>query len=385
VTGLPRVAHVATTPEFIAHFVWPDIRRLASRVDATVYCANGPDVARFAAAGLAHEVIPIQRKITPVADLRTLWVLSRRLRRVRFRLLNTYVPKGGLLGQLSGVLAGVPARVHACHGLLYTPSLPWWRRQLYRATDRLTNRLAHRTVYVSQADLEFSVREGLCSPSKARYVGCGLDLAAFDRATVPPQSRDTARAELGIEPAATVLLTIGRYVADKGFYELGESVAALRADHPSIRCVWVAPVLPGEEGALPDDYLSRQGLDGTVLRLPFQRDVRRLYVAADLLVHPSHREGTPRVPMEAAAMGLPMVLSDIPGCREVVPNDDMAVFVPPRNGAALRSALRHVIANLGEMARRAERARAFVRARFDGVAATERLWDVYRELLGPRG
>jgi glycosyltransferase involved in cell wall biosynthesis len=382
-TARPRVAHVTTTPEFVRHILIHDLRRLRERTDATVVSAPGPDLARIAAEGFSTRTIPIRRKIAPFSDLAAIWTLTRLLRGARVDVVHSYVPKGGLVGQLAGFLARVPARVHSCRGLLYTDDLVWWRRLLYRLTDRLTNRLAHRTIYISRADRDFSVREGLCDAGKARFTGSGIDLTHFDRAAVPAGTAERVRSELGIPAASALLLTVGRFVVDKGFRELATAAASLCAERPDTRLVWVAPVLAGEEGALPDAFVAQMGLSAFVTRLPIQHDIRRLYAAADLLVHPTYREGVPRVLMEAAAMGVPIVASDIPGCREVLPADDMGYLVPPRDALALLGALRLALADPRTAAQRAVRAQASVRTEQDTDRVAERIWQVYEEMLAP--
>jgi glycosyltransferase involved in cell wall biosynthesis len=263
--------------------------------------------------------------------------------------------------------------------------MPAWRRRLFRLTDRLTNALAHRTIFISRADRDFAVSSGLCSAVKARLTGSGIDLTHFDPARLPADTRAATRRELGLPADAPVVLTVGRFVADKGYFELADAVATVRREHPDVRFLWVAPVLPGEEGALPEDFLESRGLADAVLRLPMQRDIRRLYLAADVLVHPSHREGVPRVLMEAAAMGLPIVASDIPGCREVVTNSRTARLVPPRDSGVLARAIGTALADSAESAALAHRARMTVSESFDQDALTERIWAIYRELLDHGG
>jgi glycosyltransferase involved in cell wall biosynthesis len=382
--GRPRVVHVTTTPEFVRHILIHDLRRLQARTDATVVSAQGPDVDVVSREGFRMHTVPIRRKISPLADVAAIAALVRLLRREPVDLLHSYVPKGGLVGQVAGVLGRVPARVHSCRGLLYTDHLPAWRRWLYRFTDRLTNGLAHRTIYVSRADRDFSVRERLCNPRKARYTASGIDLKHFDVGALPSDTRARVREALDIPEGDPLLLSVGRFVIDKGYRELGAAAKALRAERPDAWFVWVAPVLVDEEGALPDSFVAELGLGGAVQRLPIQEDIRHLYVAADVLVHPTYREGVPRVLMEAAAMGLPIVASDIPGCREVVRAQDAGLLVRPRDPGALLDGLRQALADPAARAARAARARAFVREELDADRVAERIWQVYEEVLHER-
>ena len=151
--------------------------------------------------------------------------------------------------------------------------------------------------------------------------------------------------------------------------------------HPNARFVWVAPVLGGEDRVLPEDFLARRGLERQVLLLPLQERMAVIYAAADLLVHPSHREGVPRVLMEAAAIGLPIIASDIPGCREVVSSAEQGVLFQVRSVDALANAIATALASGEAMRHRAKAAKARVGLDFSQELVSERVWNVYSELL----
>ena len=131
---------------------------------------------------------------------------------------------------------------------------------------------------------------------------------------------------------------------------------------------------------LPDALIDRPELEGCVTLLRAHRDLRPLYAAADVLAHPSYREGVPRVLMEAAARNLPIVASDIPGCREVILHTVTGLLFPPRDAGALSEALATTLSDLDGARRRAEAAAEDVRKRFDQDEVTERIWEIYAEL-----
>lgn len=379
-----RVAFVTTVPEFARLILLHDLVRLRTRVDATVVCADGAGIDEIEAQGFRVLKIPIQRKLSPWADLRAIWRLWRILRRERFDVVHSWVPKGGLVGQIAAAAAGVAVRVHSCRGLLYTPAMPQWRRQLFRLTDRLTYALAGRTLFNSRADRDYAVTDGLIAPERAVYAGSGIDLTYFMR--TPALEREAAglRTRLGVGPHTPVVLTVGRFVEDKGYRELIEAAVRLHAARPDLRFVWVAPVITGESGTLDDDDIAAAGLAGIVHRIAHQDDVRPYYLMASLLAHATHREGVPRVLMEAAALGLPIVATDIPGCREVVRAEETALLVPPRAAAALERAIARALGDPSGAASRAAGAERDVRARFDQDMHSERIWTTYQLLLASR-
>jgi glycosyltransferase involved in cell wall biosynthesis len=325
--------------------------------------------------------IPIRRKLSPWADLRAIWRLWRILRRESFDIVHSWVPKGGLVGQLAGALAGVGARVHSCRGLLYTPTMPRWRRQLFRATDRLTYALAQRTLFNSGADRDHAVADGLVAAARAINSGSGIDLLHFTPSSASEQGAAALRSRLGIDADSPIVLTVGRFVEDKGYRELIDAAAELHRARPALRFVWVAPVVTGESGTLGDADIHAAGLGGIVHRVTHQDDVRPFYAMATVLAHATHREGVPRVLMEAAAMRVPIVATDIPGCREVVRNEETALLVPPHSARELARAIGRALDDPAASAERATRAEHDVRARFSQDAHAERIWATYQDLL----
>lgn len=380
--SLPDVVHLAAAPEFVRTILVHDLRRLRGSFRQTVICGPGPEIEDVREEGFQVIVVPIERKLSPFRDLPTLWRLWVVIRRARPAILQTYTPKAGLLGQVAGWLAGVPVRLHGCRGLLYQDRMPKWRRWLYRFTDRITFGLAARTLFVSAADLAFAIREGLIDASKAVYIGNGIDLRRF--LPIEPDRnlrRDEARRSLGLPIDALIALSIGRFVADKG-YEVTAAASDLLCDEfTKLRWVWLSPVLAGEEGVLSEAKVISGERGGRIKRVREMVDVILWLDAADVLVHASRREGVPRVLMEAAVRGTPIVASDIPGCREVVSNSDDCCLFSVDDSSSLAQAVRSVLRDRDATEMRAHRAQRVAVERHDQDRIAERIRDVYQVLL----
>jgi len=376
-----RVVHVTAAPEMVLRILLHDLRRLAAHCEHVIVCGEGKAVPRLRAEGLEVHTIPIERKVSPRADVVALRALSAVLRSRRPHLVHSYAPKGGLLGQLAAAVSGTRHRIHSCRGLLYTDDLSRRRRLLFSATDRLTNSLANRTLFVSSADMRYSIDRRLCSPARAIHTGSGIDLTYFRRSAAVEEHARRLREEHGIAPDAPLVLTVGRYVRDKGFLELGAAVRSIQRAHPSVRFLWVAPVLEGEADSLPDDYLARQGIADVVSRVGLTEDMRPYYAAANLLVHPTYREGVPRALMEASAMGLPIAASSIPGCREVINSEALGFLFRARDPEDLARVVVNALDAPDDAARRAEVAYERAHEVFDQDRLSERIWNVYQEVL----
>lgn len=373
--------HVTAGSEFVVRIMVHDLRRLREYCDQVVVTTPGDGLLPVRAEGFRMVTVPMSRKLDPFADVVAVRQLTALMREERPDVVHTYAPKAGLLGQIARRLAGVRIGIHGCRGLLYEPGMPAWRRHLFRMTDTLTNVLADRTLYLSTADRAFSIEQGLCAAQKAVLIGSGVDSAIFSRARVTTQEISGLRNGWGISAATNVVLTVGRYVWDKGYGDIVAAMPKILAARPDTHFVWVAPVLQGEEGVVPSDYLAEKGLERHVTVLGLRDDMPAIYAASTLLLHPSHREGVPRAVMEAAMMELPVVASDIPGCREIIESPDLGLLFSPFDADALARSVVEALTCSERTAVRAAHARTVVHERFDQNALTDRVWKEYQALL----
>ena len=272
-----------------------------------------------------------------------------------------------MYGRIVGRLAGVPVVVNTVHGLYASADDRRTKRLVVYALEALAARFSHAELVQNPEDVELLRRYRIVPRRKLTYLGNGVDLVRFDRNRLPPGTRESVRAELGVDDDDVVIGIVGRLVAEKGYPELFEAVRALGP-----RCVLVV--------AGPDDPEKADALDRTDHRATpeptacassgMRDDVERLYAAMDVFALPSHREGFPRAAMEAAAMGLPIVATDIRGCRQVVsarrqrPARAAARPGPPRRRAATTRRRRRVAARDGRVERARARASSSTNARW---------------------
>ena len=280
-----------------------------------------------------HDALPI----TPVRDLVALARMIRLFRRIRPRIVHAHTPKGGLLGMLAAFLARVPVRVYHMRGL---PMLgaTGLRRLLLRATERISCLAAHRVVCVSESMRTIAVASGLCRAEKAlvlaRGSGQGVDAEhRFSPDRLAPDTRDRTRRRLGIPNDAPVLGFVGRLVRDKGIIELAGAWQQLRERWPDLHLLLVGPFESTDP--IPPDVTRALRSDPRVRVIGEDWDTPRLYAVMDIVALPSYREGFPNVPLEAAAMGLPVVTTRVPGCVDAVEDGVTGLLVPARDVAAL--------------------------------------------------
>lgn len=342
----------------------------------------GPELASFGAReGVRVEAVEMPRRITPLQDLVALRRLWKALRRIRPDIVHAHTPKGGLLGMLAAWLARVPVRVYHLRGLPFvTAAGP--RRRLLRATERVSCALAHRVLAVSHSIRTIAVDEGICREDKIKVLlgGSGNGVDATGRfVPAAPAVRAEARAELAIPPDAAVVGFVGRLVRDKGVVELAEAWLRLREGAPGLHLLLVGPA--EREDAVPVEVLAALRADPRVHLTGHARDTPRLYAAMDVVALPTYREGFPNVALEAAAMGLPIVATSVPGCTDAVRDGVTGTLVPARDAGALAGALRRYLEDPALRDRHGQAGRQRVLAEFRREAIWEGIAAEYQGLL----
>jgi glycosyltransferase involved in cell wall biosynthesis/ribosomal protein S18 acetylase RimI-like enzyme len=369
-----KIAHLTTVDLSLRYLVLPQLEAAPEYGEALGISAPGEHVPFLEARGIRH--IPLTastRGMSLLSDLKAAWQLWRILRRERVDVLHTHNPKPGVYGRIVGRLAGVPVVVNTVHGLYATPDSPVAKRAVVYGLEWLASRFSDAELVQSPEDMETLRRLRITPAGRTFLLGNGVDLSRFDpeRARV---ARRRHREELGIGDAQVVVGMVGRLVAEKGIPELID--AAERLDDGYVVVV-VGPDDPEKSDALPRDVIDR-GTRAGVRFLGMRDDVDELYGAFDVFVLPSHREGFPRAAMEAAASGLPVVATDIRGCRQVVDPGANGLLFPVGDVDALVGAIEALGDDPDLRIRMGVASAARARVEFDEGLVVERVFEAYR-------
>jgi glycosyltransferase involved in cell wall biosynthesis len=332
-----RVAHLTTVDMSLELLLGPQLTAVVEAGGEVLgISADGPFVDAVERRGVRHVALADSTRGWNVrADLRAAIQLWSILRRERPTVLHTHNPKPGVYGRIVGRLAGVPLVVNTVHGLYATTDDRWTRRAVVYALEAVASRFSDLELVQNLEDIATIRRFRLASRRKVRHLGNGVDLTRFrpDRLTV--EQRRTVRSDWGAGDGDVVVGTVGRLVAEKGYPELFEAVRGLG---DQVRLVVIGGTDDDKADALDPALVERAAANGLVF-LGHRDDVADLLGAFDVFVLASHREGQPRAAMEAAATGLPIVATDIRGCRQVVDHGVTGLLVPPHDPAALAAAI----------------------------------------------
>ncbi len=219
---------------------------------------------------------------------------------------------------------------------------------------------------------------------KLTLLGNGIDLDRFDPDHVDAEAVQALRHDLDPDGDAVLIGAVGRLVREKGYPELFEAMDQVRAVHPKARLVVAGPADPDKADGVTQHELDRAEAAG-VRFLGMVDDVETLYAALDLYVLASHREGFPRSAMEAAAMGLPVVATDIRGCRQVVDHGTTGLLVPVRSPDRLADAVVELVGDAGRRrAMGSGRPRSKAQTEFDQRRVIDTALAIYSRLLSAK-
>ena len=281
--------------------------------------------------------IEMTRSITPIQDLKALVQLIQLFRKEKPHIVHTHTPKAGLLGMMAAKIAGVPHRLHTVAGMPLTVATGS-KRQLLNQMEKLTYACATK-VYPNSFGLEkIILDEKFTSPTKLKVIGKGssngIDTSQFDPALVSAETKMNLRKELNINSDDFVFLFVGRVVKDKGINELVKAFEQVYQMNPTAHLVLVGnlechldPLKPETENLIKNH--------SNIHAVGYKSNVVEYFAMADVLTFPSYREGFPNVVMQAAAMRLNSVVSDINGCNEIIKNGENGWIVPVKESSQL--------------------------------------------------
>ena len=377
------MVHLTTVDLSLAYLLLPQLIAFREAgYDVVGVSAPGPHVAQLAAHGIDH--VPLTRSTRAAdlrADLATARQFARICRRLRPDIVHTHNPKPGVYGRVVARWVGVPVVVNTVHGLYALPTDPLPKRAVVYTLERVAAACSQAELVQNPEDLPTLQRLGVPG-ARLHLLGNGVDLARFDPER-HADARAQVRAELGVDDDEVVVGLVGRLVAEKGYRELFEAVRGLGHVHPGMRVVVAGPTDPAKADAITEAELARATADGIIF-LGMREDVERLYRAFDVYVLASHREGFPRSAMEAAAMGLPIVATDIRGCRQVVEDGRTGLLVPAREAGPLATAVGRLVRDAELRATMGAAARDKALREFDDRRQIELTLRVYDELLDRR-
>lgn len=381
-----KVAHITTIDLSLRHLLLNQMRSIQQAgFEVCGISAPGQNVATIEAAGVRHFAVPMTRNFTPLQDLKALWQLYRIIKRERFTIVHTHTPKPGLLGQLAARMAGVPIVVNTIHGFYFHEHMPAKQRRFYILLEKIAARCSDLILSQNREDMHTAIREGICAAAAIKHLGNGIDVTRFDRSRFSAKQLEQKRRELGLPGDAKVVGFVGRLVAEKGILEFLQAAQHVHERIPAAKFLFIGMIDHEKSDAVQPEIFRDYGLADACIFAGWRQDMPEMYALMDVFVLPSHREGFPRAPMEASAMEVPCVVTDIRGCREAVEHDRNGLMVPLRDVQALVDTMMALLTKPELAQRMAKEGRRMALERFDERMVFEKVKGEYRRLLRAKG
>lgn len=357
---------------------------LEAGYEVHIACAPGDYSARLAAMGFKMHPIAMTRALWPWLHVRPFFQLWNLIRTGGFVAVNTHSAVGGAVGRAAAWFAGSRPIIYTVHGFFFHDDMPIIPRSLIIATEWLLGRMTQGFMFVSAEDNRAGLRTGIIGAS-SRYMTIfnGVDLHIFFPSEYRPEEARKLKIETGISEHTAVLGIVGRIVREKGYREFLE-MARYIVKKRDVAFLVVGDTLPSDRdpfGPTFKEEVARAGLGSQFFFTGLTDRVPEYLRIMDIFVLPSYREGFPRSVIEAMGTGLPVIATNIRGCREGVVHEKTGLIVPPRDGQALGEAVDRLLSNMDEARAMGKAGRARAVELYDYVVVRQRFVDFINEVI----
>lgn len=341
--------------------------------------------------------LDMSRKITPFKDIKAVFKLYRFLTKEKPTIVHTHTPKAGTVGMLAAKLAGVPHRLHTIAGLPLLEATGF-KRTVLNTVEKLTYSCAT-NIYPNSLGLKnIIVENNFCNSNKLKVLANGssngIDTAFFNPDVISSDEKSNLKKSLGILDDDFVFIFVGRLVGDKGINELISAFKKLQLkrvevnstesnttnnQQPTTKLLLVGP-LETDLDPLNSETLYEINTNENIISVGFQPDVRPYFAIANALVFPSYREGFPNVVMQAGAMGLPSIVTNINGCNEIITDSENGMIIPVKNANAIYVAMKKMMEDESYCMQLQQNARPMIVTRYEQHVVWEAILAEYKSL-----
>ena len=369
---MTKIFRASTVPQSLSTFCRGVLKDLSREYEVVAVSSPGAaldEVGRRE--GVRTIAVPMARHISPTNDLKSLWRMWRVFRQERPDMVHSMTPKAGLICMVAAWLARVPHRVHTFTGLVW-PTATGMKRRVLMATDRLTCACATHIIPEGEGVKSDLLNHHITrKPIKVLGHGNvrGIDLDYYNPAAFKANQHE-----------GFTFVFVGRIVRDKGINELISAFDRLHVEYNDTKLILVGAREDNLDPVSPKTIERINRGDG-IEAVGRQSDVRPFYAQADALVFPSYREGFPNVVIEAGAMGLPSIVTDINGSREIIIDGQNGIIIPSRVEEALYQAMKRFVEHPDEASTMAAQARPLIASRYEQGYVRQCLYDFYHEIL----
>ena len=381
-----KIIRITTVPLSLSGLLKGQLRFMSNYYDILGVSSRGDDKhldKLIELEGIPTVAVEMTRKITPIKDLVAVYQLYKVFKKEQPFIVHSHTPKAGTLGMLAAFLARVPHRLHTIAGLPLVEATGL-KRTLLNTVESMTYACATKIYPNSYGLKDIILKEGFTTEAKLKVIAKGssngIDTSFFNPEDYKDGAKNASlRASLNIDPDDFVFVFVGRLVTDKGINELVSAFETLHKTQKNIKLLLVG-TYESELDPLRPETLNYINNNNTVINTGWVDDVRPYLAVSNALTFPSYREGFPNVVMQAGAMELPCIVTDINGCNEIVKHNETGIIVPIKDAQALFKAMTSVLEHESESKKMGQLCRIHIVNNFERQVVWNALLSEYNAL-----
>lgn len=375
-----KIIIATTIPRSLTAFCSEMLRELSDKYEVVALSSPMPDLEKVKEReGIRTIAIPMERRISIIKDWKSLKMVIKVFKEEKPYMVHSMTPKAGLVCMMASRFTGVPIRVHTFTGLVW-PTATGLKRRIIKFTDWLTCICATHIIPEGQGVLN-DLKDGGITKKPMKVLGFGnvrgVDMSYYNRT-----SDVMERAQILRDESKFTFIFVGRIVKDKGISELIQAFERLKAHNKSIRLFLVGKYESQIDPIDEEDLKSIESDKDIVTTGPiYDKELLSYYAASDCFVFPSYREGFPNTVLEAGALGLPSIVTDINGSREIIVNGENGVIIPPKDVDNLYTAMKKMMEDANARTYMAGNARRMINERYEQRFVRNCLYQFYDEII----
>lgn len=378
-----KIIRSSTIPQSLQGLLKGQLRFLNNYFEVVGVSSEGDAVADIIAnEGVRVETVNMERRISLFKDVRSVFKMYQVLRQEKPLIIHSITPKAGLVSMLAGKLAGVPIRIHTFTGLIF-PYRKGLLQKILILMDRLICYCAT-NIYPEGEGVKKDLQKFRITSKPLEVIGNGnvngIDVKYFNPSLFTDIELSDLKKSLGISSSDFIYIFIGRIVRDKGVSELITSFRNINLKYPNTKLLMLGNFERNLD-PIPPDIEYEIDSNSSIFYLGHQSDIRPYLLMSDIFVLPTYREGFPNVVIQAGAMGLASIVTDISGCNEIIKNEENGLIIPPRDSDSLERAMIDLYLDKEKQQRLAKVARGMIVERYEQSFVWEKLLSEYKCLI----
>lgn len=379
-----KIVRVTTIPLALEKLLENQLSFVKSFYDVIAVSSDEEKLEKYAKTqGIKWYSIEMTRKITPIIDLISLFKMYLLILREKPDIVHTHTPKAGIIGMLAAYIANVPIRLHTVAGLplLETTGI---KRIILNFVEKVTYKCSTKVYPNSYGLKKIILKHRFASENKVKVIGNGssngIDTSYFDPELFSIKDKEVLKSNLNIQKSDFIFIFVGRIVSDKGINELVEAFNLFSKETSKTKLLLVGNF---EDELDPISKSSKNIINNNdkIILAGYQNDVRPYFSISDALIFPSYREGLPNVVLQAGAMGLPSIVSNINGCNEIIEDNLNGIIIEPKRMYDILNSFKKIYFNYDFFLKLKLNSRKNIKSKYDRDFFWKSLIKEYNNLL----